>query len=212
MNFQSDIPSIPFDNFKDYYVPLFDFTSMQDVTEILHYPEIVGEPLRLQLNFTFPLEHVTELLVLGERLSSVAVDNFGVALKKSKLVNLSLHQTIDRMPQLKYRNLGSFLSEYVPALDNDTFAIISTQPSNMQDEHWTMIANSHQKIYFADSVGRPSSLKQQYKQMMPEPLQFFPRVCVFCTIYAVFHLFKFRQEEIAGVHDVNVVSVIFNYM
>ena len=69
MNFQDDIPSNPIDNFKDHYVVLFDLTSMQDATENCHYPELVGEPLRLELNFTFPLEHVTELNRLGERLS-----------------------------------------------------------------------------------------------------------------------------------------------
>ena len=74
MNFQDDIPSIPNDNFKDHYVLVFDLTSMQDATENCHYPELVAEPLRLELNFTFPLEHITELIVLGERMSSVAVD------------------------------------------------------------------------------------------------------------------------------------------
>ena len=78
MNFQDDIPSIPVDKFKDHYVLVFELTSMQDATERCHYPELVGEPLRLELNFTFPLEHVTELIVLGERMSSVAVDKFGV--------------------------------------------------------------------------------------------------------------------------------------
>ena len=78
MNFQDDIPSIPIDGFKDHYVLVFDLTSMQDATEKCHYPELVGEPLRLELNFTFPLEHVTKLIVLGERMSSVAVDKFGV--------------------------------------------------------------------------------------------------------------------------------------
>ena len=78
MNFQDDIPSIPIDNFKEHYVLVFDLTSMQDATENCHYPELVGEPLRLELNFTFPLEHVTELIVLGDRMSSVAVDKFGV--------------------------------------------------------------------------------------------------------------------------------------
>ena len=82
MNFQDDIPSIPIDNFKDHYVLVFDLTSMQDATENCHYPELVGEPFRLELNFTFPLEHVTELIVLGERMSSVAVDKFGVVGKK----------------------------------------------------------------------------------------------------------------------------------
>ena len=78
MNCQDDIPSISIDNFKDHYVKVFDLTSMQEATEFCLYPEIVGEPLRLVLNFTFPLEHVTELILSGERMSSVAVDKFGV--------------------------------------------------------------------------------------------------------------------------------------
>ena len=44
---------------------MFGLTSMQDSTDSFHYPELVGEPLRLELNFTFPPENVTELLVLG---------------------------------------------------------------------------------------------------------------------------------------------------
>ena len=78
MNFQDDILSIPIDNFKDHYVPVFDLTSMQDATENCHNPGVVDEPLRLEIKFTFPLEHVTQLIVLGERVSSVAVDKFGV--------------------------------------------------------------------------------------------------------------------------------------
>ena len=77
MNFQDDISSIRIDNFKDHFVLVFDLTSMQDATENCYYPELVGEPLRLELNFTFALELVTELIVLGERMSSVAVDKFG---------------------------------------------------------------------------------------------------------------------------------------
>ena len=78
LNFQDDFLSTPIDNFKDQYVLVFDMTSMQNATENCHYPELIGEPLRLELNFTFPPEYVTELIVLGERMSSVAVDNFGV--------------------------------------------------------------------------------------------------------------------------------------
>ena len=78
MNFQDDIPSIPIDDFKDHYVLVFDLTSMQDATENCQYPELVEEPLRLELIFTKPLGNVTELNVLGERMSSVAVDKFGV--------------------------------------------------------------------------------------------------------------------------------------
>ena len=81
MKLEDDIPSIPIDDLKDYYVLVFDLTSMQDATEKCHYLEIVEEPLRLELNFTQPLENVTELIVLGERMSSVAVDKFGVVRK-----------------------------------------------------------------------------------------------------------------------------------
>ena len=78
MNFQDDIPSIPVDNFKDHYLLVFDLTSMQDATEHCHYPELIGEPLRLELYFSSPLENVTEVIVLGERMSCVAVEKFGV--------------------------------------------------------------------------------------------------------------------------------------
>ena len=127
--------------------------------------------------------------------------------------NATLHQIINRIPLLKYRYRGSFPSDYVPTLDNDTFAIINTQPSNMQGEHWIMIANSRQKLYFADSLGpeKYSCLEHHYEQMMPEPLQSHPSVCGFYTIYAAFHLFKIRQQ-ITGVHDVNVLSFISNYI
>ena len=73
MNFQGDIPSIPIDNSKDHYLLVFDLTSMQDATENCHYPELIGKPMRLELNFTFPPEHDTDFIVLGERMSSVAV-------------------------------------------------------------------------------------------------------------------------------------------
>ena len=78
VNFQDDMPSIPIDDFKDHRLLVFDLLSMQDATENCHYPELVGEPLRMQLIFSHPLENVTELIVLGERMSSVAVDRFGV--------------------------------------------------------------------------------------------------------------------------------------
>ena len=67
--------------------------------------------------------------------------------------NSALQQTIHRIHPFRFRYLGSFLSDYVPTLDNDTFAIINTQPSNMQGEHWIMIANFQHELYFADSLG-----------------------------------------------------------
>ena len=128
--------------------------------------------------------------------------------------NISLQQLINRIPLFQYRYCGSFPADCVPTLDNDTFAIINTQHSNMQGECWIMTANSRQILCFADSLGRKkySFLKQQYEQMKPEPLQSHASVCGFYTIYATFHLFKFRRKESTGVHDVNVLSFIKNHM
>ena len=78
-----------------------------------------------------------------------------------------------------------------------------------------MIANFRDELYFADSLGRKRYSfrnNQNYKQMMLAPLQSHPSVCGFYTIYAAFHLFKFRQEEITGGHDVNVLSFISNFI
>ena len=66
---------------------MFDFTSMQDATENCHYLELVRKPLRHELNFIFPLDYVTQLIVLGERASSVAVDKFGVVEKNILIQN-----------------------------------------------------------------------------------------------------------------------------
>ena len=84
----------------------------------------------------------------------------------------------------------------------------------MQGEHWIMIAKFRLDLYFADFLEFKgySFLKQHYKQMMPAPLQSHPIVCGFYTIYAAFQPFKFQQKEITGVHDVNVLSSISNYM
>ena len=134
--------------------------------------------------------------------------------RTSKMDNVSFQQIINLIPLLKYRYRGSFPSDNVPILDNDTFALINTQHSNMQGEHWIMISNSRQKLYCADSLGRKkySFLKQQYAEMMSEPLQSHPSISGFYTIYSAFHLFKFRPEEITGVHNVIVLSFKYNYM
>ena len=78
MNFRDDIPSIPVYNFKDHYALVFDLTSTQNATEHCHFPVLIGEPLRMELYISSPLENVTEIIVLGERMSFVAVDKFGV--------------------------------------------------------------------------------------------------------------------------------------
>ena len=130
-----------------------------------------------------------------------------------KMDNNALPQIINRIPLLKFRYLHSFPSDYFPTLDNNTFAIINTQPSNMQGENWIMIASFWHELYFAVSLGRTGYsflIYQHYKQIVPAPLQSHLSVFGFYTLYAAFHLFRFRTEEITGVHDVNVLAFISN--
>ena len=103
--------------------------------------------------------------------------------------NFALQQIINRIPLLNFRYLGSFPSDYVPTLDNDTFASINTQPSNMQGEHWIMIAIFRHELYFADSFGCKGYSflnNQHYKQMMPAP---YSRTLVYAAFIQSMQLF-----------------------
>ena len=130
--------------------------------------------------------------------------------------NTSLKQIVTRIPLLKYRYMGSFTSDFVPNLPNDTFAITNTQPSSTPGEHWITIANFHHEVYFTDSPGlsinKNPFLKQNNSPKVRRGLQDHPSVCGFYKIYAAFHFFKFQQEEITGVHKVNVLSFISKFM
>ena len=112
--------------------------------------------------------------------------------------------------------MGSFLSDFVPNLPNDTFAITKTQPSNTPGEHWIMIAKFHHELYFADSfalsINNYPFLKQNYSQRVRTRLQDHPSLCGFYTIYAAVHFSKFQQEATTGVHDVNVLSFLSIFM
>ena len=86
MNFQDDIPSIPIDNFKDHYVLVFDLTSMQDATGNCHYPELVGEPLMLGPNFTFPLNTLLNSLYWENKCLQLQLTSFVLLEKTSKWI------------------------------------------------------------------------------------------------------------------------------
>ena len=130
--------------------------------------------------------------------------------------NTSLKQIVSRIPLLKYQYMASFPSDFVPNLPNDAFAIINTQPSYTPGEQWIMIAKFHQGMHVADSLGISINnypfLKQKYSQMHRIRLQNRHSACGFYTMYAAFHLFKFQQEEITGVHDVNVLFILSKFM
>ena len=198
MNFQDDIPPTPNGNSEHHCVPGgFELTAMQEATGNCQYLEIIGEPLILELKFTFPLEQVTQLILLMERMSSVAVDMFDDVGKIIYKRKFSLQQKLNSIPPLKYWYRGSFPPDHIPTLDNDTFANINTQPRNMQGDPWLLIADSCQVMCSATFLGRIkySFFKPRYKQMMPGPLQSHASVGSLYTIKAAFHVLKIRKKK-----------------
>ena len=81
LKFEEDGPNIPFDNYMDHYVLVFDLTSTQESNVQMYYPDIVGAGLRLEMYFAENLRHTIEVIVLGERLSTVYIDKNGAVVK-----------------------------------------------------------------------------------------------------------------------------------
>ena len=81
MNFNKKIPALPNHQFENHYILVFDLTSFQDAGENIHYPELSGESIRLKMFFDRSLRKVTEIIVLGERMSTVKIDQFGTVAK-----------------------------------------------------------------------------------------------------------------------------------
>ena len=82
MNFNEEIPALPNHQFQKHHKLVLDLSSLQDAGEIIHYPELNGESIRLDLFFDRPLRNVTEMIVIGERMSAVKIDQFGTVAKK----------------------------------------------------------------------------------------------------------------------------------
>ena len=124
--------------------------------------------------------------------------------------NTSLRDIIERIPELKFRYIGSFPADFVPNLPK------YTSPSSEAGEHWIMIGRLNRNYYYADSLARSIThykfLNKKYQKMIHRPLQKMENLCGFYTIYAAFHLFKFLQTNLNNVHDVHVLNFISNYM
>ena len=87
MNFNEEVLALPNNLFQNHYVLVFDLTSLQDAGENIHYPELSGESIRLEMFFDHPLGNVTEEITLGERMFTVKIDQFGTVAIKDFCVN-----------------------------------------------------------------------------------------------------------------------------
>ena len=145
--------------------------------------------------------------------------NGACEIKKKNLFvmdNTSLRDIIERIPEHKFRYIGSFPADFFPIFSKFTFAIINTSPSSEVGEHWIMIGRLNRNYYYADSLARSvihyKFLNKKYQKMIHRPLKKMENLCGFYTIFAAFQLFKFLQTNLNNVHDVHVLNIFSNYM
>ena len=81
MNFNEEFPALPNHHFQIHYILVFDLTSLQDAGENINYPELNGESIRLEMFSDRLLRNVTDIIILGERMSTVKINQFGTVTK-----------------------------------------------------------------------------------------------------------------------------------
>ena len=109
-----------------------------------------------------------------------------------ELDNVAFRQNVKFILLFTRQYLGSFPSGLISTLPNEIFAIRKTQLSKMQGDPCKIIADSPRKVSFPDSLRREkyNSVKQHYKQMIPEPLQSLLNFCGFHFIICSFSNFQ----------------------
>ena len=67
--------------YENHFVQVFDLTSTQEANVQMYYPDVVAASLRLELFFQTALTETIEVIVLGERLSTIYLDKSGTVVK-----------------------------------------------------------------------------------------------------------------------------------
>ena len=81
---------IPFEDYSNHYLMVFDMTSTQQASHDYLHPELTNASISLSLRFSSALTNNTEIFLLGERASTIYIDS---ARKVSK--NVFLNTKID---------------------------------------------------------------------------------------------------------------------
>ena len=119
--------------------------------------------------------------------------------------NDALFQVISKVPELKFNFMGVYPAEKSPIVKKNSFQIINTSKSSEIGEHWIMLANRNNVIFYGDSLGQPlesyGNIKVPYNnvhRMIHKRLQNQP----LCGVYAIF----FAWSVFSG----NPVGSLFN--
>ena len=81
LKFDDDGPNSQYKDFEKHFYLFFDLTSTQETKVEMHFSDVAGAGIRLELYFANSLTNTVELFVSGERISSIAIDKEGSVTK-----------------------------------------------------------------------------------------------------------------------------------
>ena len=116
--------------------------------------------------------------------------------------NTQLTELINKDPILKFKFRGCYARDTFPALQNNGFIIVNTDPSTQPGEHWLLIASKHDTVLLYDSFGRDfrlyfsdifAKIVKSSRQRCQTVFQYKPSLTLlqpaesqFCGIYCIF--------------------------
>ena len=81
LNLTSDGNGITLEDFPNHYMLVFDLTSAREANSEVYLPDLAGEPLRVEMNFSLALTDAFEIFLMSEKISAVLVDSEGKVLR-----------------------------------------------------------------------------------------------------------------------------------
>ena len=118
---------------------------------------------------------------------------------------------------MKYKYVGSYPANCLPVLKRNSFAIINTETSDYDGEHWILLANKNGKIFFGDSMGQRLEkyphIKNDYKQvtqLVKKRMQNRALCGLYC-IYFAWSIFS-GQKLPENFNDFDLLRYIIKYL
>ncbi len=75
LKFNDDGPGFKKEDYENRYVLAFDLTSTQEANVTMYFPEVLAAPLRVELYFDRSQPEALEIFLLGERLTTVSIND-----------------------------------------------------------------------------------------------------------------------------------------
>lgn len=81
LKFLNDGPGIALSSYPNHYILVFDMSANQMPHTEMHYEELIGGEIRLELFFAKALPNATEIIILGEVLTTITISTDGRVVK-----------------------------------------------------------------------------------------------------------------------------------